>query len=170
MKLEYTLTEDDFLHFNLFHMKNSKTAAKALTMQRMIGPIIFLACSYLFSTFGDVPFAVLFTIFLIMSVIWFIFYPKYYFNFIKRHTLKMIREGKNEGLLGKHVLTMNDDSLVETTPVNETKVSWSGIQDFKEDDEFFYLYNSSISAYIIPKRAIEQPAEVKRYIEGKLAR
>lgn len=168
MEIEYNLTEDDYLQFNIFHLKHSKTAARVLIILRLTGPVIFLLAAYFFPTIDNLSFPVLLTIFIFLSVVWFLFYPKYYYNFIKRHTLKMIREGKNEGLLGKHWLTMSENDLVETSVVNELKVPWSGIQEFKEDDNYFYLYNSAISTFIIPKRELNDIAEVKNYLQERL--
>ena len=42
MNINYNLTEEDYLNFNMFHVKNSKAVKRALNMQRFITPIIFI--------------------------------------------------------------------------------------------------------------------------------
>lgn len=80
----------------------------------------------------------------------------------------MIREGKNEGLLGEHTMTLSEDGIVDSNPNGETKVNWTGIIKLKEDDSNIYLYNSSVSAYIIPKRELKDLEGLKNYMTSKL--
>lgn len=168
MEIKYHLTEEDYINFNMFHIKNSKTAMRSLTIQRFIGPIIFIISSYVFSKIGDVPFLGLFITFLILSILWVIFYPKYFYSHVIRHVKKMIKEGKNDGLLGEHHMMMTEDGIVDSTTNGETKVNWSGIQQIKENDDYFYLYNSSVSAYILPKRELHNLDEISSFLKSKI--
>ena len=36
MEINYNLTEEDYLNFNMFHVKNSKAVKRTLNMQRFI--------------------------------------------------------------------------------------------------------------------------------------
>lgn len=80
----------------------------------------------------------------------------------------MIKERKNDGLLGDHRMIMAEEGIVDATSKGETKVTWSGIKHFTEDKDYFFLYNSSVSAYILPKREINDVEETKNYIQSKL--
>ena len=57
----------------------------------------------------------------------------------------MIKEGKNDGLLGEHCMIFSEEGIVDSTTTSETKVTWSGIKNIKEDTHNIYLYNSSVS-------------------------
>ena len=168
MKITYELTENDYLHFNLFHIKNSSTGQKALGIQRILSPIMFVIIAGLFSTITDTPFFIMFIPMFIIAILWFFFYPKYFYNSIIRQSKKMIKEGKNNGLLGEHTMTLTDEGISDLNQKGETKVKWSGIEMFKEDDEYFYLYNSSVSSYILPKRALSDEAEFRKMVRSKL--
>lgn len=168
MEIKYNLTEEDYLNFNLFHIQNSATAKKTLNMQRFIAPIIFIALSYILSKLGDTSFLGLFITFLMVSILWIIFYPKYFYNYVIRNTKKMIKEGKNDGLLGEHHMRMTEEGIVDSTSNGETKVAWSGIKTMKEDNHCIYLYNSSVSAYILPKRELNDVEEIIAYLQSSL--
>lgn len=168
MEIKYNLTEEDYLKFNIFHIRHSDSAMKSLKMQRFATPIVYIIFAYIFSMIADIPFLYAFIPFFVIGMMWAIFYPKYFFNRIARHTKKMVNEGKNEGLLGKHTMTFSDEGIVDVASNGETKVHWSGINEFKEDDSNLYLYNSSVSAYIIPKREITDVEEVRSYLKTKL--
>lgn len=168
MEIKNHITEEDFLNFNLFHMKNSKTARRALNIQRFLTPICFLFFAYFISEVTDISFLLAFSIFLIASILWVLFFPKYFYSHVIRHVKKMIKEGKNEGLLGDHTLVMTEEGVVDSTLNGETKVNWSGIKSLKEDNHYFYLYNSSVSAYILPKRDLKNIEEIKKYLTSKI--
>ncbi|RDW22444.1 hypothetical protein CWR48_01685 [Oceanobacillus arenosus] len=168
MEINYNLTEEDYLNFNLFHMKNSKSVMKSLNIQRFLTPIFFILISYLFSLISDTPFLFAFIPFLLISILWFVFYPKFFYKTVIRNVKKMIREGKNSGLIGEHHMILTEVEITESTATDEIKVKWSGIQAFKEDDEYFYLYNSSVSAYILPKRELKNADDVKDYLKSHM--
>ena len=168
MEITYNLTEEDFLHFNMFHLKHSKSAIQSLNVQRFLTPVFFILMAFLLSKFGNIPFLELFIVFSITSILWIIFYPWYFYNTVTRRMKKMFKEGKNVGLLGEHVLSLNEEGLVESSANGQIKVNWSGITDFKEDEQYFYLYNSSVSAYIIPKRDLINSEEVENFLKGKV--
>jgi small-conductance mechanosensitive channel len=169
MEINFNLTEEDYIHFNLYHIKNSKSAIRSLNVQRFLTPVFFILLSYILSLAGDTPFIELFIAFFITSILWILFYPKYFYSSITRRIKKMFREGKNGDLLGKHVLSMTDEGLVESRSNGQTKLNWSGIISLKEDKQYFYLYNSSVSALILPKRELANEEEVRNFLNSKVA-
>ncbi|WP_226668184.1 YcxB family protein [Metabacillus litoralis] len=78
-----------------------------------------------------------------------------------------MKEGKNEGLLGDHVMLLSDEEIVDITSTGETKVKWVGIKSFKEDSSYFYLYNSSVSSYIIPKRNLPNEKAFRTLVDSR---
>ncbi|WP_438297560.1 YcxB family protein [Sporosarcina sp. FA15] len=168
MEIHYKLTEEDYIHFNLYHIKNSKTGKRALALQRFITPLFFIIISYIYSLISDMSFLPLFIIFLVTSILWVMFYPKYFYGLIARNAKKMIKEGNNDGLIGNHQLKLMEEGLMDTSSNKETKVTWLGITSFQEDDGYFFLYNSSVSSYILPKREIDDVDEMRQYIQSNL--
>lgn len=168
VEFEYNLTEKDYINFNIFHVRNSKVAKRSLMIQRIVGPLLFLVFGYLYYQTEEVSLIGLITTFIILSVLWVMFYPMYFNNYIIRNTKKMIKEGNNNNLLGSHRMVMSENGIVDSTMTGQTSVQWSGINQFKEDKHNFYLYNSSVSAYILPKRELQNVEEVRKYIESNL--
>ena len=151
MKIKYNLTEEDYLEFNMFHVKNLKAVKRTLNLQRFLTPIFFIIASFVLSKVGSMSFLEVFITFLVVSIIWVIFYPRYFYSYVIRNTKKMIKEGKNDGLLGEHYMVLSEDGIIDSTSNGETKVTWSGINTLSEDRQNIYLYNSSVSAYILQK-------------------
>lgn len=75
----------------------------------------------------------------------------------------MFNEGKNEGLLGEHRLIMSEEGMVDLTSTEETKINWSGIKGLKEDSDYFFIYNTAVSACILSKRDLKDVEIVRDY-------
>jgi hypothetical protein len=168
MEINYRLTEEDYLKFNLFHINNSESANKSLKTQRFATPFVYIIFAYIFANIADIPFLYALIPFLIVGILWVIFYPRYFQSRILSQTTKMIREGKNEGLLGEHTMTLSDEGIVDSNPNGETRVNWTGIIKLVEDESNLYVYISSVSAYIIPKKDLTNVEDVREYIKSKL--
>jgi hypothetical protein len=149
-------------------INNSETANRSLKTQRFATPFVYIIFAYIFANLADIPFLYALIPFLIVGILWVIFYPKYFQTRILSQTKNMIREGKNEGLLGEHTMTLSEDGIVDSNPNGETKVNWSGIIKFTEDSSNLYLYNSSVSAYIIPKRELKDLEGLRNFMKTKL--
>ena len=168
LKLTYHVTEEDYLNFNLFHLKHSKTAINAMRAQRFMGPGIFILASIILPSILDIPFLFLFTPLFIASVLWFVYFPDRFYKRVTSSVKKMLREGKNEHLIGEHVMVMTDEGIVETSPASEMKVNWSGIKQLNENEQYFFLFNSSMSAFIVPKRDLPNVEEIREYLKEKI--
>jgi hypothetical protein len=65
-------------------------------------------------------------------------------------------------------MILSEDGIVDSNPNGETKVNWSGIIKLQEDESNLYIYNSAVSAYIIPKRELNEVEDVREYIKSNL--
>lgn len=166
MNIKFQLTEDDYVQFNLFHFQNSSMAKKTLLIQRLIGPVIFFISIFFFSKVLNLSFWPLFIMFSVLSILWFLFYPKYFYHVITKQTKKMIYEGQNKGLIGEHKVVFTEEGIEDHTETGVHQILWSGIQQMKENDHYLYLYNTAVSALIIPKRRLANPNEIRSFIES----
>lgn len=168
MEIDYELTEEDVVAFNLYHVKNSKVGKNSLQWQRFVSPMIFLLFAYFLSVFTDMARGPLFMVFGMTAILWVLFYPKYFYFHITRQVRKMLKEGKNEGLVGEHSMKMNKAGIADKTSTDETHVQWADLQRMVEDADYFYLYTSTVSAYILPKRNIYSRDGLKSYVEKRM--
>ncbi|PIC57148.1 hypothetical protein CSV80_10595 [Sporosarcina sp. P12(2017)] len=168
MEIHYELTEQDVIAFNLYHVKNSKVGKNSLQWQRYISPLIFLLFAYFLTIFTDMAKGPLFVTFGLTAILWVIFYPKYFYFHITRQVSKMLKGGKNEGLVGEHFMKLNKTGIADQTAVDETKVQWAGVKQLIEDPDYFYIYTSTVSAYIIPKRDVYSVDGLKTYVQQRI--
>ncbi|SFC94906.1 YcxB-like protein [Bacillus sp. OV322] len=162
MKSTYQLDLQDYLNFQMNHAANSPAVKKALLIQRFLFPIIMLALPLFIdsSIFGWI-------VYTIFAAGWLIFYPKYFYGHIKKNAKKMLQEGDDCSLYGTHELTITDQEIIEKSKNGETRHNWESIQKIVDTPSYFYIYNSNVSGYIIPKSKITQ--EISVFLQNKKA-
>lgn len=165
MEIEYELTKEDFLDFNLNHAHNSNTVKKSLFYQRYIISIIFLIVPVILSKTFKAPAKSLLPPFLIAFFIWIIFYPNYFWWHIKRNLVKVFDESKNSGLTGVYSLTTNKEEIVSKSESKEIVRDWGSVQRIEKTDKNVLIYTSPVEAIIIPLRAFDDEESLKRFLE-----
>ena len=165
MEIEFELLEEDYVNFNIEHANSSVSVKRSLILQRTLGPFVFLIATLALVKFSEIPMWYWITVFSIMSVIWLVFYPNYFNWEMGRNIKKMLKEGNNKNLLQKRKLFLTDEAIIETSTASETKTPWSDVNKVEETGEYIYIYNSSISAYIIPKRVLGNQNKINTFLE-----
>ncbi len=165
MELEFELLEKDYIDFNINHAKKSSSLKKSIFRQRILGPIIFLIIPFIIKTYSEIPIWYWFIIFGALSVVWIIFYPKYIEWEMARRVRKMLKEGNNENLFARRKIIISDKGVLERSSFGETNMKWKQIDKVEEIVDYIYIYISSVSAHIIPKRIFRDENEKQMFIK-----
>ena len=165
MDIEFELLEKDYINFNIDHAKKSSSLKKSILSQRILGPIVFMLIPFILRLYTSIPLSYWLTIFAIASVLWVMFYPKYFNWEMGRRVKKMLNEGNNENILIRRTISISKEGLLEKSAIGESKVKWSQVDKVEETEEYIYIYISSISAHIIPKRVFRDENEKRLFIK-----
>jgi hypothetical protein len=153
MKIEYNFTKEAWFTFNESITFSSKKIKQTKTMMTFFLPVIslILVLIDLLNNTAQIPL----WIFLgTVSILWVIFYPKRFTKRIKSNIKKQIDKPENNGLFGLYKTTFNEVEILTKTELSEATIKWSGIIKFEETDSYLYLYNTTLSAIVIPKSLI----------------
>lgn len=164
LEIEFELIEKDYINFNINHAKKSPSLNKSIIFIRILGPLVFLIAPFIVVKFSDIPFWYWMTLFSITSIIWLVFYPRYFEWQMRRRIKKILNEGNNENVFKKTKLILMDNGIVQKSANGETNTKWNEVDRVDETCEYIYIYNSSISAHIIPKRIFENEEEMKIFL------
>jgi YcxB-like protein len=164
MKIEFDLTKEDYLQFNLHHMANSKTVKKSLFIQQYISSTIFLIVPFIAVKITDVPLIVWLVCFSIIYLLWIFQYPKFFNSIVIRRLEKMLEESNSKNLYGIYTIDLTEDGVHEISKSGETKINWNSIVKVEETDSYIFIYNTAISAYIIPGTAFPDNNERAEFI------
>jgi hypothetical protein len=72
---------------------------------------------------------------------------------MRRLSRKLLREGQNRAMLGKMKVTLSAQGVRELGEVNDTFVKWQGVEKVVASPSAIYIYISTASAVIVPRRA-----------------
>lgn len=155
MNFEYSLTKQDYIDFNLFHMTYSDSMRRSISIQRFILPIgIIIILPFLLASLTRIPLWYWLIVCVCMSLFWIASYPKYLGRSVSKRISKMLNEGENEGkgILGKHSFSLSEDGIVDTSEHSELRTKLNAIENVVESKDHIFIYISAISAFIIPTR------------------
>jgi hypothetical protein len=150
MNLEYQLTKQDYIDFNIYHMTYSVTLKRSVFIQRFIVPIIFLGLPIFLPKITGILLWYWIKFCIIASIVWIVFYPKILRKSITRRISKMLDEGKTTGILRKHNFLFTEEGIVDKTEFSETK--YNLLEKVVEYEKHIFIYVRAIMAYIIPIR------------------
>lgn len=166
MELKCSITENEFVAFNLHMVTRNPKYQKALRQQRYLPVLILLFLSVPFANYAHIPVLGAFALMLTLSVLWVLFYPKYFFNYTARKAKKDLK--KHPHVLGGYEYVLSKDFFTGKTELGKEIIKWADIQSFEEDLTSFYLFKTPVSAYIIPKKDLDDSEKVRDFIQKKI--
>lgn len=93
-------------------------------------------------------------IFIICSLLCLYFFPKHFDKKALKHAKKVIEEWKNKSILWKQEMTFTKEYLFVKTSGTEQKIYWSKIYKIVENNNYIFIFITSLSAFVIPKKSI----------------
>ena len=154
LELEYEISLDDLIAFNHYHVNSSQTF-KSSYRKSLFGVPVYLfviICVILYIVGCNLTGLATGAPIVILAVLWFLLYPKYYNHAVIKSYRKMLSENCNNGMLGKQKVLFQSNKLVEITEKSKTEYDGKFLNKIVETDAYLYLYLTSITAIIIPKR------------------
>ena len=161
MRIDYTLSRNDFIKFQLFTASNSETIKKSRRRSRTRIPIIYFILGLILFISGSI---VLGLVFIGIGIAWYFLYPVY----LKRRYVRHFERHADEHLknrFGKQVTLNFGDEFIDTTDyIGESKLRTSEITEINEISNYFFIKFSSGESLIIPKPVIQQNNEFTQWL------
>jgi hypothetical protein len=143
----------DLVQFNWCHMRKSKASQR----NRLIFLGFFLVVwAVLFRNPTTVLIATLIFAFFMYLAAPILLPLQVYFTYKRKQCKQMI---------GKMHVEFNNECIKEKTEVSESRMEWNSINSIIEGKKHFFVYNSSISALIIPKMVFTDRTAMTVFLE-----
>lgn len=165
MILEFSIIEEDYINFNIHHMDISKTYRRTIFKQRYIIPMLFLIIPFFLVKISKIPFLNWMVPYGLLYITWACFYKKYLIWKVKNSIKKRLKEGKNNGILGKRTFEICEDEIIEISEYGKSATSIKSVEDVFINDKYIYIYINSMQAYIVPVRAFISKKEKDEFIK-----
>ena len=89
MEINFEVTKEDYIKFNLYHVENSPSQKKNFILLRYLVPVLFSIPIYFIGTnLFKQPSVYWAIVAVLFSVIWIITYPKQYRALVKKETCR----------------------------------------------------------------------------------
>jgi hypothetical protein len=164
-KVEYDLTKEDYIAFNMHHIDHSPTIKRSLFIQRYVVALVFLVVPFIFSNMTGVPVLLPLIVYGGIFIAWILYYPRYFVATTKKRILKMIDEGGNDSLFGPRTMILSESGVEEISDMGESRSSWRSVEKIDETAEHIYIYISSVNAYLVPVRAFADRTQKEVFLE-----
>jgi hypothetical protein len=161
-EFDYQLTKEDYVEFNQYHYKNSKSFMKDIMLLRVLFPILLLLFPVLMGKKLDMIYI---SIFVLISTVWIIFLPKYLWKAINKKIIKMVEENKNGDLFTLKHTTINESGVYWKSEYSEGHYNWNSVIKINETDQFIYIYVSSVQAVVISKQLSSNGIDIMKLLE-----
>ncbi len=150
MSYNYEITKDDYIDFNLYHMKNSSSNKIVFILLCYITPILFAIPIYIIGTnVLKQPSYYWVIISLIFIAGWIFTYPKRYNRLIIRECTKSLKRNGSNNILGQKNLTVAEESIVIKGENSIDNIKLSEIKEIKLYKDLILIYLDINTAHII---------------------
>ena len=157
MEIHYTIAEEDYIQFNLYHMEESPSMRKQFQMLRLYLPILMAVVIFLVGTqVLNQPAIYWGIVGVLYTTVWFVFYPRMHKKTIKKSVLKLAHEGDNSSLFGDKTLVIEGNKIIISGQDTTETITKTAIKEIHQKSDLLILYNSSVSAHIIPTRYLTE--------------
>lgn len=166
-RLEYSLTNDDYVAFNQYAAKHTPAIVAQSRRIRATGTLAaaVMAAVVFWLVSGELFTAALMTG-AAAGVMWFI-WPSTQRRAVNAQLNRLAKAG-DLGRLGATVLTWDDDGLTETATASRAIVGWDHVRRVEETAQHLFVFTGDLEALIVPKRAGEATAELARVVRARL--
>ena len=170
MKFTFDLTEQDYLDFNMFTVKNYQFYRRQRKLLRIILTLIPFGTGLIFWLLEGaerlgVDFIVGFLVAMIpLSILFWFGFPKFFDATMLRNAKKILfKEGKSN-ILGKRSLFLEEDKIRTVTEYEESSIQYGAITQIRQSEKAIYLYTAPVMAMILPFRVFADETEKRECI------
>lgn len=165
-KFKGSITEDDYIDFNVFHVNNSKSLRKRDLSLKVIFPIGFTLFVILSGNkFDEAYWAML----LLGSLLFIFLMPILVEKSVRQRTRAMLRDDHNGDLFNEADYLFDESGIKIESANSSSFIKWRSVSKILENEERFFIYVNSVQALIIPKAYLnnnDQIDEFREYIKS----
>lgn len=170
MKIEFNFEMSDWVEFQRNYLENSASMRKMKIVVTVLFPFLCLLIGLVEYLRDDLTYIGV-SILTLFSILWVVIYPKRFVQTMLKRTEKLLNNSDNDGYLGPHSVEFNEFDMTHKAPESESTIKWVGIKRVLENEKYYFLYNTSVSALIIPKFKLnlttEEMNELDNFIKSK---
>lgn len=153
MEVQFTLTKQDLIDFNLYHLSHSPTVKRqriGLLLPGLLWSLFWLWVSI----DDDKTWQNILTLkpliiggFLYIATLLLLWRWS-----VKRQLQRLLDEGENKGLFTPQRVILSEEGIATIDELSTYTAKWQTVEKIIATDDCIYLYVNAVSAVIVPKR------------------
>ena len=160
MKLNFAVSEEDYIQFNVCHYENSGSVKRQRTLMAMLGVLALPVWEYLNT--GGVS-MITSVVSMTFWAMWLIFGRKLYRKAMAFLAGMQVKKGAGREFIGERTLELLEDKIRMVWPQKTVDTSYETIEKITSDGKRLYVYTGSMSALIIPLSAFADEGEKQEF-------
>ncbi len=174
MTITFDFDIDDTMAFQEHFLSNFKQFKRTRIFVTLLLPVMLvLLFLYYYVHDGMTTKLIGFGIFfVVMAIVWMLIIWKSFKKRTLARTRKLLlkNDKDNSIVFGVREMTLNDEGIFVKTPKSEALTKWIAVLKVVKDVNHYYLYITSMNAFVIPLRKIEDSVnELDSMIEKHVA-
>jgi uncharacterized membrane protein len=170
ISVDFAIELEDVIAFSVYHsMRSPRGHKQFLNRWLLIGvsaAIVLVGMVYIMYVQGmllDLFPAVILTA--AVAVAYIGFYPWIYARRLRNASEAVIRSGRNLAVFGPRRITLTPQFVMHSSPYTQSATRWIAMERVDPQPEALYLYVSSNSAHIVPRRPFASDDDFRTFIQ-----
>ncbi len=168
MRLQYTVSADDYLEFNVYHARHAPNYTRTLLSLSLLVPVIIVSLTAMLMTFFTIPVYLWGVAAAGACIYWIATVQRRFDNIVKRHVRKLT--GKINEFVGEHCLELHEDGMVYAGNGERREIDYARVAKVVPDRGRLYVFLGALSAIIIPDSAFAGPEQRRVFLDLLRAR
>lgn len=161
MVLNYEVTVDDYLAYNMFFYKESAEVKKPVLWFRIVFVVLALVNAASWMAGGDVRNLVM----LIVSCFMVAFARKIALGAVRRSVLRLVKGDKVDEFIGRQKLELLGDVIRWGKSGEKRETAYANVRKIERDEERLYVFTGGMTAFIVPAGVFQDEAEKEKFID-----
>lgn len=163
MRVKYQVEREDYVAFNIQHVAGLKTTRNQKLIGWLVVPCVFLFLGLLIGMSLDDWWALV--TLSVLGTIYAACYPWMYRRALMRQANKIINEHSMVGIEGLWELILDEETVTEVTECWRFEIKWRYVHRIVETETHAFIYQTALSAAIIPKRFFLTEEEFHKLVD-----
>lgn len=163
MKVVYTLSEDDYIAFNLFYARHDPAFIRRVRLLQCAGAgaLIALGLAVGAGRSGVTPGGM--ALFLLAALLFVLYVPNQEKSTIEKWVRRMVDKKADSLPMGERTIFLSDDELKISDASGEQKIPLSGISSTVRAKKHLFLTTAEKEVVVIPLAAFDSPDDEQAF-------
>ena len=165
LELNYNITKQDYIDFNLNYFNNNAVVQRSIWMMRVATAIIVIIGGSVLMYWLHALTVVSGFVYLALAAACFFGTPWYMRHKMVKNVEKILKNAKNKQLCGPKTLILRDDDFELRGENEDTVYQYDAVQRTASDDKHYFIFVDEFSAIIVPFEAFGSMDEQRSFYE-----